>query len=130
MRTGLILALFFAIALSDAVASANVLEQRPIEQQFAEADLVIIGRIGARQQCLVRGVRMACAEIISNVILKGAAAQAGAPRLLVLEASYSEFGIDDMELRGTLIIFMKRYRDETYIPIIGRNSVFLISPGR
>jgi len=73
---------------------------------------------------------MVCAEIISEVLLKGTPAQEGLRRLLVLGSNYTEFGIETMELSGTLLIFMRLYREEMYLPIVGRNSVFLIERAR
>jgi len=130
MRIVSILACLFATMFHGTAASANVLEQIPIERQFVQADMVIIGRVGTRQHCLIENVRMVCAEIISEVLLKGTPAQEGLRRLLVLGSNYTEFGIETMELSGTLLIFMRLYREEMYLPIVGRNSVFLIERAR
>lgn len=121
-------------------AHANTVPPMSLELQHARADLVVVGRLGERATCTVGLQRLPCAEILTDVVLKGSHAMPATRRYLLLFEGIDERRIDDMVLLGRALIFMTRSADEThslinghrelYSPIQGRQSVLPIDDGR
>jgi hypothetical protein len=114
-------------------AFANVVPPMSLELQHAQADLVVVGRLGQRATCSVGVQRLPCAEILTDVVLKGPPGIPTVRRYLVLFEGIEESRIDDMVIVGRALIFMTRGIDEApdaingprelYLPVRGRQSI-------
>jgi hypothetical protein len=135
----LILTAFVAFACLDPVpAQANFIPPRSLESQLAEADLVLVGRLGDRTICPVRGRQEPCTEIHADVVLKGTPARIGVSRFLILSSPIMEMDIQRMDLSGTVLIFLRgpppdtenadllNLRPQYYSPVQAHRSILRV----
>lgn len=119
--------------LGAAPAQANFIPQRSLESQFAEADLVVVARLGERTTCAVARGTEPCVEILADVVLKGSPATLGVPRYLILSSGFAEGSIESMDLSGTQLMFLSgggptspdllTARPQTYMPVQAYRSI-------
>jgi len=120
--------------LAPAAAHSNAIPPMPLDVQLARADLVVVARLGERTNCAIGG---ACAEILPEVIVKGAAASPGVRRYLILSSNISELSIDHITVPASTLLFMNRWHrerttsldndDEFYRPVLGFRSVVALN---
>lgn len=86
---------------------ANFIPQMPLQSQMIAADLAVVGRLGDPTTCVVNGNTWPCAEIVTDVVLKGAPATLFIPRFLLLSSGISESSVEAMAPSGTVLMFLR-----------------------
>lgn len=118
------------------MAAANGTRPMPLETQLLRADLVLVGQLGSHTTCMVAGGRYPCAEIRSDVVLKGARQASGTRRYLLLFSGVMELPVQNIRIPGGALFFLNRVAVETsdgaegdrelFRPVRGRRSVLRV----
>lgn len=133
MRTRAILLIAWLSCLAFDPVYANGVRPDPLDRQLARADLVVVGRLGARTTCTMRFVRQVCAEILTETLIKGPVTARGVHRYLILSSNVMEFSIEDIFIPESALLFMDSVQvqpavlldttGEFYLPLQGHRSV-------
>ncbi len=102
---------WFSFAILGGIASAaeaNGVPPLPLQTQFLRADLITVSRLSAHTTCLVAGGRYPCAEMRTDVVLKGAQETAGVRRYLILNAGVNELSVENVAIPARAIFFLNR----------------------
>ncbi|HVQ09779.1 MAG TPA: hypothetical protein VMS43_15225 [Allosphingosinicella sp.] len=110
--------------LSAAPAHANAVPPMALDRQHAQADLVVVARLGEHRTCEVGGRRLACAEILTEVVLKGFGAIPGARRYLILSSSIMERSMEDLFLFGSALMFLRGIGATTPNPVVAQPEYY------
>jgi len=102
--------------LSATPSRANFIPQMSLQRQLIAADLVVVGRLGERTTCVVERQTWPCAEIQTDVALKGSPPTLGTPRYLLLSNGSSEGSVEHMAPSGTVLMFLRVVRVESPNP--------------
>jgi hypothetical protein len=137
MKLSTIAYLAFVTILGATPAYANFVPPMSLQRQFAEADLVVVARLGERTTCELDRAREPCVEILADVVLKGPPATLGVPRYLILSSSVSELRIDGIDTSGTKLMFLRgggttstnllAARPEFYSPVQSFRSILPVN---
>jgi hypothetical protein len=117
--------LFAAIFLVASSASANQLQRRSVERQFADAELVAIARLGSRETCNYDGARWPCAELVIEGVLKDVRPGRQARRHLILYSGIAESSLEGVHLNGRYLLFLREHLG-FHLPVNGPYSVMEI----
>lgn len=136
MRHFLIAAFAWLFCLAGVPARANGVPPMPLRTQLLRADLVTIGRLGAPTTCQVGGRRHPCAELATEVILKGAWVL-GARRYLILNWGVMEQSVENVQIPDSALFFLVRMpafttdggaeNAEFYTAVQGRRSILPVT---
>jgi hypothetical protein len=117
-------------------AFANYIPPMPLDAQLAEADLVVVGRLGPRVRCDFDWGADVCAEILADTVIKGSAPALAIRRYLVLSSPIMEWDIRYIVIPHSALLFMSRLRrgvssplgdPEYYAPLRASRSVVLLN---
>ncbi len=137
MRHGARFAWATLVCLVPTMATANGSRPLPLETQLLRADLVVVGRLGPQTTCLLANRPYPCAEISTDVVLKGSREAPGMRRYILFHTGIMELSIQHVRISENALFFLARIpppaaredgQAEFYRAVQGPYSVLPITP--
>ena len=122
------LAVLLSFWLISSSSSANLLQPMPLQQQYAQADVVLLVQAGRGTVCDVNSAWVSCVELVELVTLKGPPSVSGTARYLVTYTRVEEERVNSCVSGNTYLMFLRGQGRHLY-PLRGYWSILSVNSG-